>query len=147
MRRTFAVEIRESGNGRPRLRGVMLQEGRAASGGRAEVFAPGSVSWPTEGVGILTRHRAEPEIHAQPVRHRDGRLEVVADATAAIRQAVAEGRRYMSVEFHAIRERVTAGGVRGILEAMVPRAALVDNPEYDSTAAEVRKRRQRRVWL
>ena len=146
MKHTFEVEVRESG-GRPKLRGVMLQEGRAASGGRAEVFAPGAVSWPTEGVGILTRHHAEPEVHAQPIRHRDGRLEVIADATAAIRQAVAEGRRYMSVEFHAIRSRVTKGGVREVLEALVPRAALVADPEYDSTAAEVRSRKRRRVWL
>ena len=148
MKRTFEVEVRESGNGRPRLRGVMLQESRAASGGRAEVFVNGSVRWPAEGVGILAKHHAEPETYAQPVRHRDGRIEVLADATAAIREAVAAGRRFMSIEFHAIRERTTAGGVREILEAMVPRAALVSDPEFDSTSAEVRSKGRRRLfWL
>ena len=144
MRHVFEVEVRDAENGRPRLRGVMLTEGRAASGGRAEVFAPGAVRWPAEGVGILTRHHAEPEVHAQPVRHRDGRLEVIADATAAIREAVEAGRRFMSVEFVSLRERVTAGGVREILEALVPRAALVSDPEYDTTAAEVRSGHRRR---
>ena len=36
------VELREADDG-PMLRGVVLQEGRAARGGRAEVFTPLSV--------------------------------------------------------------------------------------------------------
>lgn len=147
MKRTFEVEVRESGRGRKRLRGTMLTEGRAASGGRAEVFAPGSVSWPGDGIAILTRHYGEPEVRAQPVRDRDGRIVVQADATPAIREAVGAGRRYMSVEFHALEERTTAGGVREILRAFVTAAALTDSPEYDTTAAEVRGRRRRRLWL
>ena len=48
MKYSFEVEVREAERAgyEPTLRGVMLTEGRAASGGRAEVFAPGSVSWP-----------------------------------------------------------------------------------------------------
>ena len=72
---------------------------------------------------------------------------VEAEATPAIRAAVEGGKRYMSVEFMAIEERTTQGGVREILSAFVPRAALVDRPEYDSTSAEVRSKRRRRVWL
>ena len=41
------VKIRES-KGIKRLEMTLIQEGRAATGGRAEVFAPGSLSWPNE---------------------------------------------------------------------------------------------------
>ena len=146
---SFEVEVRAARAGRePTLYGVMLQEGRAASGGRAEVFAPGSVSWPHSGVEVTVGHRAaEVEARAHPVRRRDGRLTLAARATARVREAVEAGARFMSVEFVSLRERRTAGGVREILAALVTRAALVSSPEYDTTAAEVRSRSRRRVWL
>ena len=148
MKHTFAVEVRESEPGRrPRLYGTMIREGRAASGGRAELFAPGSVLWPTEGVGIQTKHHGPVEVRAQPVRERDGRIEVRADATDGIRAAIAAGRKWLSVEFVAIRERTTKGGVREVLEAFVPRAALVSSPEYGDSTAELRSKKRRRVWL
>ena len=50
------VELREASEG-PLLRGVVLQEGRAAQGGRAEVFAPLSVTWPANGIALLAEHR------------------------------------------------------------------------------------------
>ena len=146
---TFEVEIREGRPGyEPSLRGTMLTEGRAASGGRAEVFAPGSVEWPSEGVAILTEHRGPVEVRGQVVRQRDGKLTLTARATDAIKQAVASGRKWMSVEFRALEERTTAAGVREVLRAFVDAAALTASPEYDTTGAEVRsKRRMRRVWL
>ena len=131
----IAFEVREKGN---ELHGIILQEGRAASGGRAEVFAPGSVTWPTDGVAILTEHRAEPEIRAFPHRDAMGRISIRARATDAIRKAIAAGKKYMSVEFRTIDERRTKAGIREILRAYVDAAALVANPEYDTTAAEVR---------
>ena len=144
----FAVEIREGRPGyEPSLRGTMLTEGRAASGGRAEVFVPGSVEWPSEGVAILTEHRGTVETRAQVVRQRDGRLTLTARATPAIKQAVEAGRKWMSVEFRALEERTTAGGVRELLRAFVDAAALVRAPEYDTTTAEVRSKRRMRVWL
>ena len=43
------------------------------------------------------------------------------------------GKRFMSVEFQAVEERTTAGGVRELLRAVVDAAALVvASPEYDS---------------
>ena len=146
MKTSFEVEIRQADNREPELFGVMLTEGRAASGGRAEVFAPGSVSWPSEGVGISAGHDGETEVRAHPVRGRDGKLTIRARATATLRQAVENGARFMSVEFHALQERRTQGGVREILGALVERAALVPNPEYDTTAAELRNKRGRRWW-
>ena len=126
----------------------MVTEGRAASGGRRELFAPGSVSWPSEGVGISIGHHAPVEVRAHATRDRAGQIEVNGDATAAIVAAIGKGLRYLSVEFLSLEERTTAGGVREILAAFVPRAALTNDPEYDTTAAEVRaKARRPFVWL
>ena len=47
------VEIRAEGE---HLHGQILQEGRAATAGRAELFAPGSITWPADGVRILDKH-------------------------------------------------------------------------------------------
>ena len=141
----LTVEVREEGN---ELHGVLVQEGRAASGGRSELFAPGSISWPADGVGILTEHRGEPETRAFPHRDALGRINVRAQATAAIKDAIAAGKKFMSVEFRALEERTTKAGVREILSAYVAAAALVASPEYDVTAAEVRERgTRRRLWL
>ena len=134
-----AAELRVAKDG-PRLYGVMVQEGRAASGGRREVFIPGSVEWPSGGVGVLTAHRQAPEVRAVPVREPDGRITVEARATPAIRDAVESGRRFMSLEFYALRERTTKGGVREVLRAFVPDVALEYDPEYDVAVAEVRAR-------
>lgn len=136
MRRASPVEIRETEDG-PHLYGVLIQEGRAARR-RREVFAPGAVEWPSDGVGILTRHHGTPEVRAIPERQSDGRITLKARVTDAIREAVNAGRRFMSVEFHSLREGRTEGGIREILRALVPDVALVQSPEYAQTAAEVR---------
>ena len=140
-----AVELRSADDGE-RLHGVMIQEGRAASGGRAEVFAPGSVEWPSDGVGILLGHREAPEVRAAASRQSDGRITVEAEATPAIREAVQAGKRWLSIEFHALAERTVASGVREVLQAFVPRAALVADPEYDVTGAELREAERRAHW-
>ena len=134
----FQVEIREQDGREPTLYGVIIQEGRAATGGRREVFAPNAVEWPSEGIGISTIHRGPIETRGHVVRQADGRLTLTARATDAIRQAVGEGKRFMSVEFTSLQERTTKGGVREILRAFVAQAALTGRPEYDSTRAEVR---------
>ena len=139
MRRAAPIEIREAEGG-PHLYGVMVQEGRAARR-RREVFTPGAVQWPSDGVGVLTRHHGAPEVRAVPERQPDGRITLRARATDAIREAVEGGRRYMSVEFHALRERRTEGGIREVLQAFVPDVALVQSPEYAQTGVEVRQRR------
>ena len=144
------VEIRQTDRAgyEPMLRATILTEGRAASGGRAEVFAPGSVEYPTEGIAILVEHGGPPETRGHVVRQRDGRLTLTARATPDIRAAVQAGKRFMSIEFHALEERTTPAGVREVLRAFAPAAALVSNPEYDTTSAEVRARKGApRVWL
>ena len=146
MKHTFEIEIRQAEGREPELHGTMLTEGRAASE-RRELFAPGSVQWPSDGVEIAPSHFLPSEAKAHPVRQRDGRLTLRTRATDALRQAVESGAKFMSVEFHALKERRTKGDIREILSALVVRAALVPSPEYDTTAAEVRSKRGRRVWL
>ena len=138
------VELREADEG-PMLRGIVLQEGRASQGGRAEVFAPLSVVWPSDGIALLGEHRGAALAHAVPVREVDGSLRIETQATPAILEAFAT-RKYFSVEFHAISEVRTKGGVREITRALVDAAAMVSSPEYSQATAEVRAR-QRRVWL
>ena len=102
------AEIREAADG-PMLRGVILQEGRAASGGLAEVFAPMSVVWPSDGIALLGEHRAQVELgRAVPTRDADGTLHVETRATEAI-LSVYTTRKYFSIEFQSIREIRTAG--------------------------------------
>ena len=84
------LELRQEGR---ELVGVILQEGRAATGGRAELFSNGSVEWPADGIDILPEHRAESEVKVIPERQEDGRISIRARATDALRQAYAEGRR------------------------------------------------------
>ena len=141
----IAVELREASEG-PTLRGVVLQEGRAAQGGRAEVFAPLSVVWPSNGIALLAEHRGSELARAVPTRGLDGSLRIETPATPAILEAY-ETRKYFSVEFHAIQEVRTAGGVREITRALVDAAALVSTPEYLQASAEIRDRKRRRVWL
>ena len=138
------VEVRESADG-PWLKGTILQEGRAAQGGRAEVFSPLSVVWPSDGVALLGEHHGPELARAVPTRDADGSLRIETPATQPILAAFAT-RKYFSVEFHAIQEVRTKGGVREITRALVDAAALVASPEYPNVRAEVRASR-RRVWL
>ena len=143
---TCQIELRETEGRKPRLHGVILQEGRAAAGGRAELFAPGSVTWPESGISIRAAHRGAEEVRAVPVREPNGEIRISAVATPAIVEAVRGGKDRMSVEFFALQEHRTAAGVREIETALVSGAALTDRPEYEQAAAEVRSKRGRRVW-
>ena len=139
-----AVELRDSESG-PVLHGVILQEGRAGRR-RRELFAPGSVAWPPEGIAIRTAHLGRTEATAIPVREATGEIRISAPATPAIVAAVKAGRNRMSVEFAALREARTESGIREIERAFVDGAALSADPEYQQTAAELRDAAQPRRW-
>lgn len=145
-RLVFDVELREADDDVPRLHGVILVEGRAARGGRAELFAPGAVTWPNDGIAIRTEHFGPVEARAMPSRVGT-EIRISARATPGIVQAVQAGRRRMSVEFHLLAETRTAAGVREIERALVDAVALTDHAEYDQTSAEVRDRKVTRWWL
>ena len=140
----FAIEIREQAGREPTLHGVMLVEGRAASQ-RKELFTLGSVEWPSSGIAIRTEHLGAEEVRAQVIRGRDGTLTVTARATENIRKAIANGARWLSVEFTALQASRTAGGIREITSALVSAAALVAIPEYTQTSAEVRSQDAKRI--
>ena len=141
------LEVRASESG-PMLRGVILAEGRASTGGRAEVFAPHSLQWPSDGISILSGHYGAELARVVPERQPDGRITVECRASDAIRRAVdIDGRRMLSVEFLSHRETRTAGGVREIQRATVDAAALVAVGEYQQATAEVRSKREVRLWL
>ena len=143
---TAALEIRESDRG-PRLSGTILQEGRAATAGRAEVFAPGSLTWDASGIAIKTEHRGADVGRAVPSRHPDGVVQISTPATPEIRAAFDAGKKWLSVEFHALSETRTAGGVREIARAFVEAAAMVADPEYQQAVAEVRSSNTRDLEL
>ena len=138
------IEIREVKDG-PMLHGILIQEGRAASA-RAEVFAPGSLQWSAEGIALRAKHLGVEDSRAIPTRDSDGSIRIAAPASAAIVAAFNEGRRFLSIEFHALQETRSKSGVREIQSAFLPGAALVSDPEYVQATAEVRSSR-RRVWL
>ena len=132
------IELRNEGE---TLSGVILQEGRAAQF-RREMFTLGAIEWPESGIDILPRHLAPSGtgVKAIPTRNTDGRIGIAVRASETLRQAYAEGRRFLSVEFHALNELTTAGGIREIRRALVLAAALVDKPEYAQATAELRQR-------
>ena len=138
------IELRESETG-PVLHGCLIQEGRAASA-RAELFAPGSLQWSAEGIALRAEHLGAEDSRAIPTREANGEIRISAPASAALVAAYNEGRKFLSIEFHSLKETRSAAGVREIQSAFLPGAALVADPEYTQATAEVRAR-QRRVWL
>ena len=151
-----AVECRadESRQGPGRIVGTLIEAGRVA-GDRPEVFAPGSIRWPREGIRLLAEHRGAQVLAFQPVE--DGAAlrvdELLPDTPLG--RAAADGirdgsRSALSVEFHAT-EEAQVSGVREVRSAFVDAAALVPSGAYEQARAELRGRTQpgrgRRVWL
>ena len=139
---TSPVELREA-DGERRLHATIVQEGRAARGGRAELFAPNSIQWPSNGIAIKTVHLGQTETRAMPTRRPDGRIQVAVKATPGLLAAYEGGKRSMSIEFRSIQDDVTTAGVREIQGALLEGAALVASPEYGGTRVELRSRRFR----
>ena len=140
-----SVEVRESASG-PMLHGVLIQEGRAATV-RAEVFAPLSLVWASDGIALRAKHLGVEDSRAVPTRESNGEIRIAAPASPAIVAAFNEGRKFLSIEFHAVQETRSKSGVREIQQAFLPGAALVADPEYKQARAEVRARRLMKVWL
>ena len=147
------VEVEQRGDGAGRIRGVILPLGRVA-GDRREVFTPGSVSWPSNGVRLLAEHRGRQIMRFQPIERR-GNLEIDeqlpdTDLAREVAAEIRSGKRAgLSVEFHALKDAVVQG-VREIRAALVDGAAVVQSGAYDQARAEVRSRRHHRrvlAWL
>ena len=143
------VEIREADGKPTRLIGTLLPFNVRARD-RAEMFLPGSVSWPSDGVVLRRQHnRSEPILKFVPVE-ADGQLTVDAlipetragaDALAEVKSGLLSG---LSVEFKSIKEDVV-GGVRKISDAVLVGAGLVDSPSYSQAVVEARELVARRA--
>ena len=140
------LEIREddSRRGPGRLHGVLLTYGERA-GDRPEVFEPGSLTWPEDGIVISRQHnrrspimRVRPEVRGSQVVVDEVLPDTVAgrDAATEIRAGLFSG---LSVEFRARRQHYTSG-VRHITAALLKGAGLVDDPSYRGSRVEVRER-------
>ena len=100
---------------------MIVQEGRAAAGGRSELFAPGSVTWPESGISHQNgAWRALRKSARSPIREPDGVIRVSAVATPAI---VARGAGLAKIAMSPsnstrYEEHRTAAGVREVLRAL-----------------------------
>ena len=152
-----AVEIRIEADAERRgpgiLEGILMPYGPPGAQDRREMFEPGSLHWPADGVLLREMHRREapiarftPETTDTEVRAKillpdtqRGR-----DAAANVRAGVLRG---LSVEFRSEKETVR-DGVRVIQRASLVGAGLVDSGAYAGATVEARgKARRRRVWL
>ena len=143
------IEIREAADSPGRLVGLLIETGRVAAD-RAEVFTPGSVQFPANGIKLLAEHRGRMVARVQPVI--DGseiRIDHPLPDNAIGREVAAEVRsgrkRGLSVEFYATSE-TRVSGVREVTGALVNAAAVVPAGAYSQARVEVRERR-RRLWL
>ena len=154
MRIRCNVELRDgTGDSPGRLTGTLMKYGSAGVRGR-EVFAPGSLKWPDNGIRIDLDHASSPArgsvqapiMRVLPEVSEDG-AEVRIDAPLPDTQAArdlavlmrAEPPVYsgLSVEFHSLREH-NAAGQRIVDDARLDGAALTDAPAYPDTSVEVR---------
>ena len=137
-----------------RIVGTLIETGRVASD-RREVFAPGSIKWPHNGMSLLERHHGQPVMRFQPIE--DGaalRIDAPLPDTALGRQVAAEirsgARSDLSIEFFA-NDESDVSGVREIRSALVDAVALADSGTrvYEQARAEVRAKAARAVplWL
>ena len=136
------IELRAATDSPGRIVGTILQMGRVA-GDRREVFTPGSVEWPSNGIRLLAEHRGRQVMRVQPtVDGSEIRLDSPLPDTALGREVASEIRsgrkRGLSIEFVSTSE-ATVAGVREVRAALVDAAAVVASPAYDQARVEVRE--------
>ncbi len=151
-----AVEIRIEADAERRgpgvLAGVLMPYGQRAQD-RAEVFEPGSLHWPANGVLLREMHvRARPIARFVPeATEAEVRVSILLPDTTAGRDAAANVRagvlKGLSVEFRSEKETVR-DGIRVIQRASLVGAGLVDSGAYAGATVEARhKAGRRRLWL
>lgn len=144
------IEWREAAESPGRIVGTILETGRVASD-RAEVFSPGAVSFPANGIRILAEHRGRMVARIVPtIEGNEIKIDAVLPDTSLGREVAAEVRsgrkRGLSVEFHATDE-ARVSGVREVRGALIDAAAIVKEPAYTQARVEVRQRGRTRFWL
>lgn len=159
----FAVEIRDADGSSPgRLMGRLMRYGDVGERGR-EVFSPGALRWPANGIRIDEQHASSPArgstqppiLRTIPIVDGDEvRIDCLLPDTQRGRDLATLMRMDppvysgLSVEFRALKEH-RAGGRRVIDDALLAGAGLTDAPSYGNTPVEVREERprRRRLWL
>lgn len=147
-----AIECREdeTRSGPGLIDGVLIETGRVA-GDKAEVFAPGSIQWPSSGIRLLAEHLGRPVMKFQPVedgnklriRERLPDTELGREVAREIRSG---NKTEMSIEFFS-RDEAKVAGVREIRHALVDCVALVGGGSYGAQAKVELRERKRRRWL
>ena len=140
----MAIELRadESRLSPGRLVGVLMAYGTKARD-RAEIFEPGSLTWPESGIVVNRQHqRTAPVMRVTPmVDGNTVKIDAALPDTLAGRDIAAEVRSKlmtgMSIEFRATAQNIV-GGIRRITAAALSGAAIVDSPSYAGSAVEVR---------
>ena len=130
-----------------RIVGTIIETGRVASD-RQEVFTPGSVKYPHEGIKLLRGHNGDevltflPKLDGSEVRI-DEQLPDSQIGRSIAKEVRSGARSSLSVEFHSLEEAVVSN-VREIRSALVEAVALVEAGAYSQARAEVRHKRRRR---
>ena len=149
-----AVEFREDDTRQSpgRLFGTLLTYGETPKNKR-ELFEPGALTWPAEGIVLRRQHaraapimRAVPELRGAAVVIDQPLPDTQAgrDAAREIQDGLFTG---LSIEFQAVAQTYRTG-VRRITRAKLSGAGLVDDPEYAGSGVEIRARGvRRRLWL
>ena len=146
------VEVREATADTPaRLTGVLLPIGRVAID-RQEVFTPGSVTFPSNGVRLLLEHRGREVCRFTPVEDAtagEWRIDAeLPDTPEGVEAAalVKSGRRpALSVEMYVLADQ-RVSRVREIRSALIEATALCREGCYGQARAELRSR-EVLVWL
>ena len=148
-----SIEVREVEGKPSRLVGTLMPYGQVAQD-RAELFEPGSLSWPSDGVVLRRQHeRSQPILRFTPVEV-EGRLTVDAEIpdTTAGRDTLAELSgphplfKGLSVEFRAVRQSIVSG-IRRISAGVLVGAGLVDSPAFSGATVEARaKAEKEKEW-
>jgi len=128
------VELRASG----RLYLKILEEGRSSEHLR-ELFVVGASKWDSSGIKVRHTHKVEEgSVVAFPYR-KNADILLNVDPSIELREAFENGKKYASVEFHALETRTTKSKVREVLSALIVGVALTSNPAYIQTSAEIRE--------
>ena len=138
-----AIELRAERTSPGRVVGILIEMGRVASD-RREVFAPGSIRWPSNKVRLLAEHRGRQVGRFEPiVAGSELRIDYQLPDTELGRELAAEiraGRKSgLSIEFYSV-EEAQVQGVREVRSALVDAAAVVASPAYEQArGVEVRQ--------
>ena len=131
------LELRNEG----KAGGVAMRYGDTArlGNGVTEKFHAGSLK-PADNMIVNIQHGEEVVDDSPSVEFRDDVVEIEFNASEPVRDRIKKGElRFMSIEFNSVKEFFdTTSFTRNIYDAVLNGVALVRNPAYKGTYAELR---------